>query len=902
MPRAISAMQHFLGQKSTLGWRSRLEQSLQKVPGLLDPVAAPCDVLPVSVALGQVLEEESSGFLCRSHSSPAQLSSCQDWPSQDIRGQQGKSLPRVASLVFMFVLLDAGKSLVISHAAITGHLCAPLVIGSKNALSICCGMALAMARDGMPGLKKCLDARRAFRVLPIAGAFCLAQMFSLQALRTFDAGSLKVMAQVNLPITALLSWAVLRRSYSCKQWLSIALLLVSTMAFLRVRMLFFERPRYSDDGGEDATTPNKVMGMLYFLLGIGTSCAASIFAERFLKARYEVPFYIQKTNLMFGELLSAGISFWVATGLAAHTSNGADEVCSWKRAEVLQQLPVILVWLVHGWMAGLLVKRCSALVKNVSHILSALATYFSPLIYSSGAVHLWPVTLSALLVLVAVLVFAAAPVPAGEKKKKPSSPSKPLPKIHRATSESSLSTIKVLGKTREVSISSEMQVSKHIGQREMQLAASAHLPSGATAARQSSVHTVWFLVLCFILLDAVKPLLINWAHHAHGRDSFIQGTFVLIQTAISLVVGLCIAVRPSLSLCPMRVGFHPLWQSRIQRCLNLRAVSRQMPVSLCLCLSKLMLVHALTRLDAGTVRVFGQAGLPLLGISTALFFRRRYSLQQWCSLVAISLALVTFYYVKEEVHLQAIAKSSQTSRKIELVGILLILGSICFNSLGALLVEKFLKTSSGRLHEQKVQLLVGQILLNTVIVFLGPFFVLDPEIRKAHSIWHRGFFVGWDTRVFICALVWIPAGWTATMLVKRCSNLLKTVAQCTSSVLTYVFSVVPISRGPQSWFYLVTRLGPPLTPEPFSAPVVLLAVAVLLAALIFGLDGSEGSLDGVRRKKSLHRSFPKEIANVFENGQSEWKPDSSYFQVKQRRSGDVELHPPSLKAPVDHVR
>lgn len=667
-------------------------------------------------------------------------------------------------------------------------------------------------------------------------------------------------------------------------------------------MLFFERPRYSEDGGGDAPTPNKVIGMLYFLLGISTSCAASIFAERFLKARYKVPFYIQKTNLMFGELFSAGISFWVATSLEAHTSRGVDEVCSWKRGEVLQQLPIILVWLVHGWMAGLLVKRCSALVKNVSHILSALATYFSPLIYSSGAVHLWPVTLSALLVLAAVLVFAAAPVPASEQKKKALPPSKPSSKLHRAISESNLGAIKMHGKINEVSISSEMQVSKHIGLQKVQKTASTPSPSRAIATSQSSVHTVWFLVFCFILLDALKPLMINWAHHAHGRGSFIQGTFVLVQTTMSLVVGLCIALRPSLDLCPLRVNFHPLWHSRIQRCLDLEAVFRLMPVSLCLCLSKLTLVNALTRLDAGTVRVFGQAGLPLLGISTALFFRRRYSLQQWCSLVAISLALVTFYYVKAEVHLQAVAKSSQSTRKIELVGILLILGSICFNSLGALLVEKFLKTSSGRLHEQKVQLLVGQILLNTVIVFFGPFFVPDPEIRKAHSIWHRGFFVGWDTRVFICALVWIPAGWTATMLVKRCSNLLKTVAQCTSSVLTYVFSVVPLSSGPQSWFYLVTRLGPPLTPEPFSAPVVLLAVAVLLAALIFGLDGSEGLPDGSRKKNSLRGILSKEPAHGIENGQSEWKPDSSYFQVKQRRSRDAELHQPSLKEAVDHAR
>lgn len=90
-------------------------------------------------------------------------------------------------------------------------------------------------------------------------------------------------------------------------------------------------------------------------------------------------------------------------------------------------------------------------------------------------------------------------------------------------------------------------------------------------------------------------------------------------------------------------------------------------------------------------------------------------------------------------------------------------------------------------------------------------------------------------RVLVCAIVWIPAGWTATMLVKRCSNLLKTVAQASSSVLTYVFSVVPLSSGPQSWAHFVTMLGPALAPEPVSSPVVLLAVSVMISVPLLKL-------------------------------------------------------------------
>ncbi|CAL1154492.1 unnamed protein product [Cladocopium goreaui] len=393
--------------QSLSGLGAQLERSLQKVPGLLDPAASPCDVLSVSVALQRVIDEEPS-HLFRHHSSPAELVSWQDWAQADAKARQ--RTPTQAWLVFFFVMLDASKSLAVCHAARHGEMCAPLVIAAKNALSIGFGLALAMGRDGWPGLRKCLDLHRALKVFPIAGSFGLAQIFAMKALRFYDPGSLKVIAQVNVPLTALLSWLLLNRRYSAKQWLAVGLLGITAMAFLQVRMLFFQTQSASHKEDvyvyESGRMSEKLLGMIYFQFGIVLSCCASIFAERFLKDRYEVPFYIQKTNLMFGELLCAFLSF------VANVEDDSDSAgaCSWDQIHTWHsQLPVILLWLLHGWVAGLLVKRCSALVKNVSHILSTLITYSFPLLFLPGSVHSAPVTLSALLVLTAVMLFAAAP-------------------------------------------------------------------------------------------------------------------------------------------------------------------------------------------------------------------------------------------------------------------------------------------------------------------------------------------------------------------------------------------------------------------------------------------------------------------------------------------------------------
>eukprot|EP00439_Symbiodinium_sp_Y106_P039685 s4759_g4.t2 len=119
-------------------------------------------------------------------------------------------------------------------------------------------------------------------------------------------------------------------------------------------------------------------------------------------------------------------------------------------------------------------------------------------------------------------------------------------------------------------------------------------------ARHHAVNGIWFVVVCFIILDALKPILVTWANqsHAEGEPGFIRGTFVLVQTALSLLVGLCIAVRPSLSLSRPYFRLHPFWRPRVRRCLNMKVVVWQLPVSVCLCLSKLLLVYALGRLDA----------------------------------------------------------------------------------------------------------------------------------------------------------------------------------------------------------------------------------------------------------------------------------------------------------------
>mmetsp|Transcript_51189 Transcript_51189/g.129969 ORF Transcript_51189/g.129969 Transcript_51189/m.129969 type:complete len:251 (+) Transcript_51189:3-755(+) len=78
-------------------------------------------------------------------------------------------------------------------------------------------------------------------------------------------------------------------------------------------------------------------------------------------------------------------------------------------------------------------------------------------------------------------------------------------------------------------------------------------------------------------------------------------------------------------------------------------------------------------------------------------------------------------------------------------------------------------------------------------------------------------------------LVWIPSGWCATMVVRRCSALSKNIAQSASSLLTYIFSIRPVTLPTLS----------PLEPQPVAVPVILLALVCLQSVVLFVVASNE---------------------------------------------------------------
>jgi len=280
----------------------------------------------------------------------------------------------------------------------------------------------------------------------------------------------------------------------------------------------------------------------------------------------------------------------------------------------------------------------------------------------------------------------------------------------------------------------------------------------------------------------------------------------------------------------------------------------QLPCAICFTVSKLALLMALARLDAGTVRVMAQLGLPMVAIGSKWFMRKHYTREQWQAIWMIVIGVVTFYLVKTETERHAAAyalyRPWPPQEKTQLgnaeqpsflvftswemqVSVFYVIVSLASNCLGALISERFLKGKDrGPYYGLKAHLLGGECIVNFALCVASWLFTSHGASFGSHLC------EGWDHRTVITMLVWIPSGWCATLVVRRCCALTKNIAQSAGSMLTYVFSIRP-----------VTLIEPALESQPVMMPVVLLALVSMHSVILFVVASEEQQQQEMRRRE-----------------------------------------------------
>jgi len=275
------------------------------------------------------------------------------------------SLPLVR-LILVYVCCDMSVYIVGERA--TFNYTKETVILASAVCSIVLGTTLSVLRRGWRGLAECYDLRAIAVLFPVSASFCISQFALLKTFHYFDGAFIKLLGQMKLPLTALLSYFVLDRRYSGRQWLVMLSICISCFMFTLLRV-----------GGVQALdAPGQWLdGLIFVFVWITANILASLFSERVYQAKPDLAFPTLMVNTMIGELCTSSLMLTMEPAFqVSHFFKG------WDRTTIA----VLLCLMTEEWLSALMVRRLSSVSKIVSKACSMVFLYMLAL--ATGAQHL----------------------------------------------------------------------------------------------------------------------------------------------------------------------------------------------------------------------------------------------------------------------------------------------------------------------------------------------------------------------------------------------------------------------------------------------------------------------------------------------------------------------------------
>lgn len=309
------------------------------------------------------------------------------------------------SMVASFVILDAARPLMYSLAlADVGEgdfePSAAMFNCVKQALGIVVAAVVALAHRGQAGLQDCLPTLATARLIPVASLYTVANVLSIVALNKLDAATFKLVMQMGLLTTGAFSWAILGKRYSVHQVHALVLTVVAIFSFS------LAKARDADEGAARAGTTHQkfVEGLVYALSCALCTSLGSVLSERFL-TRDPRPFYAQKIQLEFAGIPCTAAMF-IGLPLLGRDSGSSSPFAGWTWLFFVS----LLLWVVSGWLTGIVVKHLTSLVKRLLQCCASLLTYAGCVAFGLIPLRALP-TLTALMIVLSMASFFNAPPP-----------------------------------------------------------------------------------------------------------------------------------------------------------------------------------------------------------------------------------------------------------------------------------------------------------------------------------------------------------------------------------------------------------------------------------------------------------------------------------------------------------
>lgn len=228
--------------------------------------------------------------------------------------------------------------------------------------------------------------RNVLRLLPVSAGFVTSMLLFLQAFRSYDGAFIKLLGQMKLPLTALLSYTFLGVRYSSVQWQIILMICVGCTTFTLIKL------------GDVQVGAVSYLGLAYVLGWALFNVVASLYGEKALKDREALPFPTIMANMRIGEMVA------IALLLALHVQGFQLRrfFDGWDMSTII----VMITLVSDAWISATMVKRLSSVAKNISKCGSLVVLY--ALSVARGGRGLVPVqALSALLILQSTVLFVS---------------------------------------------------------------------------------------------------------------------------------------------------------------------------------------------------------------------------------------------------------------------------------------------------------------------------------------------------------------------------------------------------------------------------------------------------------------------------------------------------------------
>lgn len=661
--------------------------------------------------------EASSGSITSTFSPEGKKGGLKSWYPAVYSWVRARMTTRDRSiLLILFIIFDSGRFMMFEYA-IESVVNPVSIFATAYMISFVFSISICFGLEGRRAWTQIFDWHALWRWSGISVFFVLATFLNALAYRSGIAVPLiNMLGKMYLPVVALASYCVFKRTYGKLEWLALLMLMLGIISWILLR----ERCHVEHCPAVDLVwgiRPAVMTGALFVLISVAMSATASVLAERIYKDesagliargdRRGSKYYIRFAQLYMTTSLLWGL-MWISSPLLLPMPQlfgrpvDAKEV-GWFGHWTKRQYVIVFFLVGQAWLAGQVTAEFSSVVKAVINSVSTvIVIMFSDAI--SGADSYWerfiPSMLITVIVVLSALIFQTGRINLRQIQKHMSPPrrkSKESDEEAQGPTPSDVDRLSIAISDLKHKVEDNPIVQAVIHPTDMGLC--------GTCLKYSPV-------ILYILADAVRSVL----------SSVVQSNRFFVPQTMQVMCSFC-GASFALAMTARAEG-----KTGVLRALEREKLVKFIVVGFLQAVSGsfVSLAYALGT-SPSLVVAFGKVYTPLVAIFSSCVLGKYFMWLEWFALIILTFASFTF---------GALASLGGGQHKAPLAGMACVLMSATASCLMSLVMEKLMKSEKDPFIIQKVRLDISSFVFSVLFVpIIGTIAVLPFNYRQDLAFW-----------------------------------------------------------------------------------------------------------------------------------------------------------------------